>query len=184
MAAATGDSSHEGTPPLLATSQVPIINNKPPQAAGGIENASEDEDGTPRESYLWESAEVHRGASRVDKEKKAPDNMSHSSQPAERDHKRWEWKSLKELSTLSCEQLQQHCSQLSQLIKQRSTDLAPLLEEHHNLQEEIDARNVVIQQLLKLTCQQMELPRRPIQMSVIFPESNSDEEEPDDALYN
>uniref|UniRef100_A0A224Y9U9 Protein containing EURL domain n=1 Tax=Rhipicephalus zambeziensis TaxID=60191 RepID=A0A224Y9U9_9ACAR len=185
MAAATGDSSHEGTPPLLATSQVPIINNKPPQAAGGIENASEDEDGTPREvAYLWESAEVHSGASRVDKEKKAPDNTSHASQPAERDHKRWEWKSLKELSTLNCEQLQQLCSQLSQLIKQRSTDLAPLLEEHHNLQEEIDARNVVIQQLLKLTCQQMELPRRPIQMSVIFPESNSDEEESDAALYN
>ncbi|KAL1424651.1 hypothetical protein MTO96_019945 [Rhipicephalus appendiculatus] len=186
MAAATGDSSHEGTPPLLATSQVPIINNKPPQAAGRIGNASEDEDGTTREAaYLWESAEVHSGASRVYKEKKAPDNTSQSSQPAERDHKRWEWKSFESVSTLNCEQLQQLCSQLSQLIKQRSTDLAPLLEEHHNLQEEIDARNVVIQQLLKLTCQQMELPRRPIQMSVIFPESNSDEEEESDAaLYN
>lgn len=184
MAAATGDSSHEGTSPLLATSQVPFINNKPPQAAGRIENPSEDEDGIPKEAYLLESAEVHTGTSRVDKDKKAPDNVSHSSQPAERDHKRWEWKSLKELSTLSCEQLQQLSTQLSQLIKQRSTDLAPLLEEHHNLQEEIDARNVVIQQLLKLTCQQMELPRRPIQMSVIFPESNSDEEESDAALYN
>lgn len=184
MAAATEDSSHESTPPLLATSQVPIINNKPSQAASGIEHASEDEDGNPREAYLWESAAVHRGASRVDKEKKAPDSTSHSSQSVERDRKCWQWKSLKELSTLNCEQLQQLCSQLSQLIKQRSTDLAPLLEEHHNLQEEIDARNVVIQQLLKITCQQMELPRRPIQMSVIFPESNSDEDESDSALYN
>ncbi|KAL3204888.1 hypothetical protein MRX96_041125 [Rhipicephalus microplus] len=172
MAAATGDSSHEGTSPLLATSQKMKMESL-------------------RRPYLLESAEVHTGTSRVDKDKKAPDNVSHSSQPAERDHKRWEWKSLKELSTLSCEQLQQLSTQLSQLIKlyfyfisERSTDLAPLLEEHHNLQEEIDARNVVIQQLLKLTCQQMELPRRPIQMSVIFPESNSDEEESDAALYN
>lgn len=182
MAAATGDSSHEGAPPLLATSQVPIINKLP--QVGGIGSAREDEDGSPQEPYLWESAEVHSAASRIEKDKNAAGSMSHTSQPAERDCIRWEWKSLKELSTLSCEQLRQHCSRLSQLIKQRSTDLAPLLEEHHNLQEEIDARNVVIQQLLKLTCQQMELPRRPIQMSVIFPESKSDEDESDAALYN
>lgn len=181
MAADTRDSSHEGNPPLLATSQVPII-NKPPQA-GRIANAREDEDGSPQEAYLWESAEVHSGGSRVEKDK-APHSMSHSSQPTEKDCIGWEWKSLKELSALDCQQLRQLCTKLAQLIKQRSVDLAPLLEEHHNLQEEVDARNVVIQQLLKITCQQMELPRRPIQMSVIFPESKSDEDESDAALYN
>ncbi|XP_075548925.1 uncharacterized protein LOC142582779 [Dermacentor variabilis] len=181
MAADTRDSSHVGKPPLLATSQVPII-NKPPEA-GRRENAREDEDGSPHEAYLWESAKVHGGASRVEKDK-APHSQSHTSRPAERDRIGWEWKSLKELSALDCEQLRKLCSKLAQLIKQRSMDLAPLLEEHHNLQEEVDARNVVIQQLLKITCQQMELPRRPIQMSVIFPESKSDEDESDAALYN
>ncbi|KAG0413523.1 hypothetical protein HPB47_009331 [Ixodes persulcatus] len=55
-----------------------------------------------------------------------------------------------------------------------SFELAPLLEEHHSLQEEVDARNVVIHQLLKLTCKQAEFPHRPIQMSVIFPDNKAE----------
>ncbi|EEC15615.1 hypothetical protein IscW_ISCW021037 [Ixodes scapularis] len=86
----------------------------------------------------------------------------------------WEWKSLKELNELDCDQLQQLCAELALLIKQISFELAPLLEEHHNLQEEVDARNVVIHQLLKLTCKQAEFPHRPIQMSVIFPDNKAE----------
>lgn len=86
----------------------------------------------------------------------------------------WEWRSLKELNELDCDQLQQLCADLALLIKQISFELAPLLEEQHNLQEEVDARNVVIHQLLKLTCKQAEFPHRPIQMSVIFPDRKSE----------
>uniref|UniRef100_A0A023FRJ8 Uncharacterized protein n=2 Tax=Amblyomma TaxID=6942 RepID=A0A023FRJ8_AMBCJ len=171
MAADTRDIGHDGRPPLLATSQVPIINKL--SLAGGTKDARRSEDRSPPDTYLWESADVHTGGGGAAK----ANSTSCTSQPSG-----WEWKSFKELSEMDCGQLQQLCSKLSQLIRQRSIDLAPLLEEHHNLQEEIDARNVVIQQLLKLTCQQMELPRRPIQMSVIFPESKADEDSSDAVL--
>uniref|UniRef100_G3MMP3 Schwannomin interacting protein 1 C-terminal domain-containing protein n=1 Tax=Amblyomma maculatum TaxID=34609 RepID=G3MMP3_AMBMU len=179
MAADTRDSCHEGGPPLLATSQVPVINKL--SLAGSTKGARKSEDGSPPETYLWESAEVHIGGSRAAKAK-VPKSTSCTSQPSGQCHADWECKTFKELSEMDCGQLHQLCSKLSQLIRERSIDLAPLLEEHHNLQEEIDARNVVIQQLLKLTCQQMELPRRPIQMSVIFPESKTDEDTSDTFL--
>ncbi|KAK8787404.1 hypothetical protein V5799_022822 [Amblyomma americanum] len=176
MAADTRYSGHDGRPPLLATSQVPIINKL--SLAGGTKDARRSEDRSPPDTYLWESADVHTGGSGAGKAK-VPNSRTCTSQPSG-----WEWKSFKELSEMDSGQLQQLCSKLSQLIRQRSIDLAPLLEEHHNLQEEIDARNVVIQQLLKLTCQQMEFPRRPIQMSVIFPESKADEDSSDAVLYD
>lgn len=89
--------------------------------------------------------------------------------------KNWQWRSLKELNDLDCDQLKQLCSSLSHLIKRCSFDLGPLLEEHHNLQEEVNARNIVIQQLLKLTCKNTELIQHPIQMSVIFPSDKDDD---------
>ncbi|CAN7982806.1 unnamed protein product [Ixodes hexagonus] len=96
----------------------------------------------------------------------------------------WEWKSLKELNKLDCDRLRQLCADLALLIKQISLELAPLLEEHHNLQEEVDARNVVIHQLLKLTCKQAEFPQRAIQMSVIFPDSKAEDLDSDAASDN
>lgn len=178
MAADTRDSGHDGGLPLLATSQVPVINKL--SLASSMRDARKSEDGSPPDTYLWESADVHIGGGGA--KAKVPNSTSCTSQPSGLSQTDWEWKSFKELSKMDCGQLQQLCSKLSHLIRQRSIDLAPLLEEHHNLQEEIDARNVVIQQLLKLTCQQMELPRRPIQMSVIFPERKADEDGSDAVL--
>lgn len=181
MAADTRDSGHDGGPPLLATSQVPIINKL--SLASSTRDVRKSEDGSPPDTYLWESADVHIGGGGAAKAK-VPSSTTCTSQPSGLSQTDWEWKSFKELSVMDCRQLQHLCSKLSQLIRQRSIDLAPLLEEHHSLQEEIDARNVVIQQLLKLTCQQMELPRRPIQMSVIFPESKADEDGSDAVLWD
>lgn len=177
MAADTRDISGQPEQPLLSSCQVPIISKLPKV------DTAEDAIflGGDLEDPLQENAGVHcgKGASTA----KVPDSMSYTTQPSGNFQKCWEWKSLKELTELDCAQLRLLCSKLSHLIRQRSSDLAPLLEEHHNLQEEIDARNVVIQQLLKLTCQHMELPRRPIQMSVIFPESKAGESSVDAASY-
>ncbi|XP_064470689.1 uncharacterized protein LOC135385344 [Ornithodoros turicata] len=92
--------------------------------------------------------------------------------PAFKSRQYWRKRSLIELRELDCEQLMVLCSELSYLIKEISYNLGPLLEERHDLLEELDARNIVIQQLLKLTCQQTALDHRPIQMSVIFPEDD------------
>lgn len=174
MAADTRDISCQPERPLLSSCQVPIISKLPKAdaAEGAIFLGG---------NSLEENAGVHSGKGAGTA--KVPDGMSHTAQPSGNCQKRWEWKSLKELTELDCTQLRLLCSKLSHLIKQRSSDLAPLLEEHHNLQEEIDARNVVIQQLLKLTCQHLEFPRRPIQMSVIFPESKAAESSVDAASY-
>lgn len=174
MAADTRDISRQAERPLLSSCQVPIISKLP--KADAAEGAIFLEG-----SSLQENAGVHSGKGTGTA--KVPDTMPYTSQPSGNGKRCWEWKSLKELTELDCTQLRLLRSKLSHLIKQRSLDLAPLLEEHHNLQEEIDARNVVIQQLLKITCQHLDFPRRPIQMSVIFPESKDGESGVDAASY-
>uniref|UniRef100_A0A6M2E434 Uncharacterized protein n=1 Tax=Amblyomma tuberculatum TaxID=48802 RepID=A0A6M2E434_9ACAR len=124
MAADTRDCGHDSGLPLLATSQVPIINKL--SLASSMRDPRKSEDGSPPDTYLWESADVHRGGGGTTKAK-VPNSTSCTSQPPEPSQTDWKWKSFKELSEMDCGQLQRLCSKLSQLIRQRSIDLAPLL---------------------------------------------------------
>lgn len=55
-----------------------------------------------------------------------------------------------------------------------SSELVQLLLENDALQQESDARNIAIEQLLKMTVKVNESDLKPVQMSVILPDDDCD----------
>ncbi|KFM60105.1 hypothetical protein X975_24049, partial [Stegodyphus mimosarum] len=85
-------------------------------------------------------------------------------------------KSVAQLQKYSLKQLQVLVEDLSHAVEQVSSSLVQLLLENDALQQESDARNVAIEQLLKMTVKITENELRPIQMSVVLPTDDCGDE--------
>ncbi|CAL1283705.1 unnamed protein product [Larinioides sclopetarius] len=83
-------------------------------------------------------------------------------------------KSISELNSYSLKELQIIWEDLSRAVEAVSGELVQLLLENDALQQESDARNIAIEQLLQLAVKNSETELRPIQMSVILPSDESD----------
>ncbi|GBL85670.1 hypothetical protein AVEN_193128-1 [Araneus ventricosus] len=83
-------------------------------------------------------------------------------------------KSISELNCYSLKELQILLEDLSRTVEAVSGELVQLLLENDALQQESDARNIAIEQLLQLAVKNTENELRPIQMSVILPSDESD----------
>lgn len=90
-------------------------------------------------------------------------------------HKHYCKKTFHELNKYSPKQLQVLLEDLSQYVEQVSSELVQLLLENDSLQQETDARNIAIEQLLKMTVKVNESDLKPIQMSVVLPDENCDD---------
>lgn len=82
--------------------------------------------------------------------------------------------SAAEFAKLPMQELRAIAEDLAQTVEEVSSELVSLLLENDALQQESDARNIAIEQLLKLTWKQTENELRPVQMSVILPSDASD----------
>ncbi|XP_055951323.1 uncharacterized protein LOC129985352 [Argiope bruennichi] len=83
-------------------------------------------------------------------------------------------KSISELNSYSLKELQILFEDLTRTVEAVSGELVQLLLENDALQQESDARNIAIEQLLQLAVRNTENELRPIQMSVILPADESD----------
>ncbi|GIY64259.1 uncharacterized protein CEXT_644811 [Caerostris extrusa] len=83
-------------------------------------------------------------------------------------------KNFSELKSHSLKELQVLIEDLSRAVEAVSSELVQLLLENDALQQETDARNIAIEQLLQLAVKNTENELRPIQMSVILPSDESD----------
>ncbi|GIY31875.1 uncharacterized protein CDAR_12891 [Caerostris darwini] len=83
-------------------------------------------------------------------------------------------KNFSELNSHSLKELQVLIEDLSRAVEAVSSELVQLLLENDALQQETDARNIAIEQLLQLAVKNTENELRPIQMSVILPSDESD----------
>ncbi|KAF8773958.1 hypothetical protein HNY73_016563 [Argiope bruennichi] len=80
----------------------------------------------------------------------------------------------KSLNSYSLKELQILFEDLTRTVEAVSGELVQLLLENDALQQESDARNIAIEQLLQLAVRNTENELRPIQMSVILPADESD----------
>ncbi|GFR08667.1 uncharacterized protein TNCT_580581 [Trichonephila clavata] len=83
-------------------------------------------------------------------------------------------KTISEFDSYSIKELQILLEDLSRAVEAVSGELVQLLLENDALQQESDARNIAIEQLLQLAVKNSENELKPVQMSVILPSEESD----------